>query len=179
MYTFKYTLTEADYFAFLKFHVSNSPASKKSILGLQLLLPAVFLALFLKDLFFGTHQDFPLQMTQIVFFTIVSVVWFFVCKPFHMWVVRLHLKAIRKEGKLFYNQESVIQFDETFFVGITNNSETKANYVTIERIAVGKGAIYIYLGAVQAVTIPFSVFETEAQRNEFLAFLNLKVMKNR
>ena len=54
-------------------------------------------------------------------------------------------------------------------------AETKIKYTAMERIEINKNAIYIYFNSIQACIIPFSVFESEKQKSEFIEFINNKV----
>lgn len=86
----------------------------------------------------------------------------------------MQIKMIKKEGKLPYGKEVFARFDDQLFMETANGNESKIDYANIEKIAVGQKAIYIYIGAIQAFIIPFSVFEDEEKREEFLTFLNHK-----
>lgn len=173
MYQFKYMLNDDDYWEFNKFHLSNAPANKKALLVLRLMVPVILAISSLLSL--NNYKNFYELIAQIILFVIFSVAWFFIVKPLTMLIMKLNIKIIKKDGKLPYGKDVLIQFEEDFFIETTNETETKTKYTSIEKIAAGGNrAIYIYISSVQAFIIPFSVFESEKQRDAFLAFINYK-----
>ena len=124
-----------------------------------------------------TYENTAMIFTTILLYTIISVIWFFVVKPLFMLVMKLNIKLIKKDGRLPYGKDVLIQFNEDYFIENTNETESKVKYEIIEKIVCGMYAIYIYISSIQAFIVPFSVFENEEQRNEFLEFVNNKVGK--
>jgi len=172
LYQFKYTLSEKDYMEFNKYHLLNAPSNKRGIIVLRLLLPLIFLVYLLFSFFlFEEHSSL---LIEFIIFAVISVIWFFIVKPLLIFNLKLRIKMIKKDGKLPYGKDVLVQFDEDSFIETIHEAESKANYKIIEKIAVGKNAAYIYINAMQAVIVPFSVFETNEQKNEFLAFINKK-----
>jgi len=169
MYQFEFKLDDSDYLEYNKYHRFNSPSGKKNLLIMRLLAPIFYVAFLIL-----TYENPIKLIINFFFFAIISVIFFFIAKPIDILFLKLTLKAIKKDGKLPYGNDVLIQFDEDFFVETTNESETKTNYSKIEKIAVGKKAFYIYVNALQAYIIPFSVFKTEQHRDDFLAFINNK-----
>ena len=172
MYQFNYSLTDKDYFDFNKYHMCNAPAMKKMITGLRILLIALLFFSLLSSL--RNHSDATSLLALIIVYTAVSVAWFFAVKPYLVFLTKINIKLIKKDGKLPYGKNVLINFEEDFFVEATNDTEIKGKYKSVEKIAVAGDAIYIYISAMQAFILPISVFESTAQKNEFLEFINGK-----
>jgi len=90
--------------------------------------------------------------------------------------MKSQIKNAMKYGK-FNNKDVILRFDENIITEITDKNENKIKYSIIEKIALGKAAVYIYIGALQAFIIPFWVFESEQQKVDFLDFINQKNFK--
>lgn len=173
MYQFKFTLSENDYLEFNKHHLLNAPASKKMLLISRLIVPILFALLALLSLL--SNDDSIVVIVKLIIYTLASIVWFFNIKHINMRLLKFNMKLLKKDGKLYYGKDVLFQFNEDFFIETSTDAETKLKYTSIERIEEGKNALYIYIGAIQAYMIPFSVFETTEQKNEFLDFINNKV----
>lgn len=172
MYQFKYALNESDYFEFNKFHMFNSPSGKKNIIMLRVFLPLLFVIMLLVS--FSDYEDKKEFIYLCVGYAIVSAIWCFIVKPLYFIILKSNLKRIKKDGSLPYGKEVSIKFDDECFIEDTDQIETKIQYSKVERIALGY-AIYIYFSAIQASIVPFSAFENNREREEFLSFLNSKV----
>ena len=81
---------------------------------------------------------------------------------------------MKKEGRLPYNSEAILKFDDENIYEITTKTENKTNYSLIEKIAVTEKAIYIYFSSVQAYILPVTAFQDEMEKQKFLEFINLK-----
>ena len=172
MYKFSYTLNDTDYLEFNIFHANNSAVYKKQLLVLRLLLPLVLAVLLLV---YYTYNRDPLELLiKGIVYAIGSLLWFFVAKSLRTSSIKSNIKAMKKSGKLPFGKNTEIQFGEDDIHDISELSESKIKYSVIEKIAMGKNAIYIYFSSIQAFIIPFSVFENEEQKADFLAFINQK-----
>jgi len=45
-------------------------------------------------------------------------------------------------------------------------------YDNIEKIMIGNDTVYIFINSIQAAIVPFTVFKTEQEKNEFIHFIN-------
>ena len=88
--------------------------------------------------------------------------------------MKKYIELMKKDGKLPYGKETLIRFEEDFFIDTDEINEVKIKYSSIEKIAICAQAIYIYISVQQASIIPLSVFETEEQKAAFLAFIHNK-----
>jgi hypothetical protein len=89
-------------------------------------------------------------------------------------IIKWQIKLMKKSGKLPFARENHYKFEEDYFLIETEIMDIKQKYAAIENILVSPKAIYIYLGAIQANTLPLSVFESEQQKEEFITFINEK-----
>ena len=81
------------------------------------------------------------------------------------------MEEMKKNGKLPYDKNVQMCFDEDSFINISEMGEMKVAYTGIEKVYEGTKHIYIYVNVSQAHIIPLHVFESEAQKDEFLAFI--------
>mgnify|MGYP001954218965 CR=1 FL=1 len=82
---------------------------------------------------------------------------------------------MKKEGRLPYNNEAIIKFDDEGIHEISSDNESNVKYSTIEKIAVTEKAIYIYVNSVQACILPVTAFSQDSEKQRFLEFINSKV----
>ena len=172
MYRFEFTLNDEDYWEFSKYHANNAPSLKNLITAARLFLPAVLILLTVLSAL--SYKDLNSFISRIIFYAVSSVVWVFALKPFLLFFLKIQMKLLKKDGKLPYGQNSLVTFGEDFVVDISDETETKIKYTKIEKISVGSIAIYLYFSAAQALVIPFSVFENDAHKAEFLEFIKGK-----
>jgi hypothetical protein len=173
-YQFAYTLNEKDYLEFNKYHLTNGPVAKKAMLFQRLFVPFLF-ALMLIAFGLASGGDWqPVLITGCVFL-LISVAWWFAAKHFFAAIntpfLKLNIWIMKKSGKLPFSKDVTISFYGDYFVQVTETAEIKTKYAAIERVAEGKTAVYVYIGAIQAFIIPLEAFESESQKAGFLAFV--------
>jgi len=169
-YKFEFTLDDSDYLEFNKFHAKTSPSQRRSWLwmrfGVGLVGPGVvwFLAS-------NSENTNSLWVVSAVFIALyLPYVLLFdriILEP----TLKRILKNAKKEGKLSYSQKTVIRFDAEQIHQTSDSGEGTTPYHIIERIGKGKTALYIFIGAMQAIILPYHVFESEAQKQEFIEFI--------
>ena len=96
---------------------------------------------------------------------------------FFTFLANREIKKLAKYGKLPYGKDNSLRFGEDFFVEIEDEVESKIKYTSIEKIVCSEHTMYIFLSVLSAVILPFSAFKSDAQRSEFLAFINGKIVK--
>lgn len=175
MYKFSYTSNDKDYWEFNKYHLFNSSANKRGLLFLRLIIP---IALLIGSIV-GMYEDgVPFDVFGILSLVLVcgglSTIWWFLAKPFNLFFLWINIRMIKKDGKLPYNSESFIEFNEEDFTEKTEQGESKVKYSIIEKVAIVKKWIYIYTNATRAYIIPDYVFETTVQKDEFIEFIFTK-----
>lgn len=174
MYHFRYTLDEQDYFAFNKYHLFNSPTNKKNLLANRLVVPIMFV---LCGLFIGTIVKEPfLSYYFYIAFGIVAICWLIFFKTIMKKQIKRNMKRMKKRGKLPYQRDITISFEDDVIVEITENGESKVKYSALERVITTEKAIYIYINAMQAILLPCAVFSDEKERDDFIVFISKHVV---
>ena len=132
-------------------------------------------------MFFLARRESPLFLivAMAVAFTLslLSFIWSLLIlnRQFIRFRIKRAIKSVKKDGKLPYGSDVLINFGEELIFEIADGNELKIKYKNLGKVAVGSRAIYIYHNITQAFTVPFSAFETESQRDEFLEFINYKI----
>lgn len=174
MYQFCYTLSEHEYFEFNIHHAFNSPTSKKNMLFYHFVPPFIFV---ICGLFLGTIVEEPVTSCYFyVAFGIVAILWFTFYKWIMIKIIKKNIKRFKKSGyKLPYENSVIISFEDEYFVETTEKGDSRTKYSAIELVVSAEKAIYIYINAVQAIILPFTVFSDEQKRNDFLVFIEGKM----
>ena len=175
MFQFHYTLTEDDYIKFNMNHALNTKAGKKTGLILKSLVPCIFVAMIVLSLSNGiSHSSL---ITEIVIFTIVSILWVILYKKIILRNIKKSMRMMKKSGRLPYNINGTMTFDENLICDTAPTQETKTSYNLIEAIYTTNDAIYIYNSAVTAFILPYRFIENQATFNSFVDFLQAKTNK--
>ena len=183
MYKFEYTLDDTDYLEFSKVHHSTVAKNEKKksgkLMGFIILLGLIigFLAGYL-----APGESSPTTSMIIVFscFTLVSLMLVFqnhFQNQINNYFLKINIKNMKKKGRLPYAQNVQIQFDDEYVRELSEIGETIVKYSFLEKVVESGFGIHVYYGAIQAFVIPHRVFEDEAQKAEFLAFISGKVRK--
>ncbi|MCL2361803.1 MAG: YcxB family protein [Defluviitaleaceae bacterium] len=167
MYNFSFHVTEADYLEFNKQHNLASLKTQKFVRVIRVILLILIGFLVFSTVFI---VDEP-RVGDLVFFGFLAAFVIFGFKPLTLLLVRVQIRTIKKQGKLPFNKDVQLRFDEDSYTEITDVSETKMKYTPLERVVEGPNAVYIYVGAIQATLIPNAAFESEEQKQEFLVFI--------
>lgn len=173
MFEFKTTLDDEDYLLFNQYHLLNSPLGKKSFMAFRFIIP--FICFMFVVIFCIAGSDLQLILIEAIFLTISSILWVGCSKKMILKSMKNRIKKMKKEGRLPYNNEGILKFDDESIHEITPNTESKTNYSLIEKIAVTEKAIYIYFSSVQAYILPVTAFSEEMEKLKFLEFINSKV----
>lgn len=172
MFEFKITLDDDDYSLYNQYHLLNSPSGKKTLMYFRLIIP--FISFMVVVIFSIADSDFLLILIEAILMTILSVLWIAYSKKILLKSMKKNIKNSKREGKLPYNNEAILKFDDESVHEIAPNTENKTKYSMIEKIAVTEKAIYIYFSSVQAYILPMIAFSDEMEKLKFLDFINLK-----
>lgn len=176
LYKFECRTTDKDYYEFNKYHTTNSPDVKKSRFIGKLYLPAIFFIMFIYYIIRG--YDLYTISFALILFTIVSIIWIFSLKPLSLFFLKLHIKFMKKNGKLPYSDQATLEFFDDYFIETTENTKTEVKYDAVFKVRVNEPkAIYIYQNAVLAYILPFDVFNSITERDKFIEFIELKTNK--
>jgi len=169
MYHLTFSITEADYIEF-NMHFLTSRTSKIFFRVTRIVFLPLTILLTLSHLLFAEEiRIVPLILSVILILGLTVGL-----KPFFLLFNKLMIKLLKKQGKLpFYNSVQ-LRFDEDSYTETTERAESKIKYTTLEKIAEGRSAIYLYTGAAEANIIPYRAFENAEHKNYFMAFINSK-----
>jgi len=173
MYKFEFILTEADYVDFFKFHAEQSWINRKTSPFLRWFVPALFVGTFL--LVLPGIDNWLTAVVHGIIIAVFSIVWLVfekrISRAINHGVMKLSIYASKKEGKLPFGKTTQITFCDEAIREINEISETKVKYSSVERVIKGPKAVYIYVSATQATVLPLSIFESEEQVEELMAFV--------
>jgi hypothetical protein len=110
----------------------------------------------------------------IVFFTLAAVASNLLVKPVFISMMKKSIESTKKRGKSPYERDIIMKFGEDWFFEITSETESKSKYSVIDRVIKGNKAVYVFVNDVQLYLIPFSVFDSEQQEEEFIDFIKGK-----
>jgi len=177
MFTFEVKLDDNDYFEFSKSLNLNSAVGKKALLTYRLIVPIIsVLTIFV---FWIAGAKTGLLISEVIGLAILSVVFIILAKPFYIKSLRKQLDILKKNGKLPYNKEATLLFSDDYCTEITLERETKIKYSVVERVVETEKAIYVYMSAVSAAIIPLKCFSDDAQKQQFICFIQSKINANR
>jgi hypothetical protein len=175
MFKFKYSLNDNDYLEFNRFHLNSSPARRRAYWFSRALFPfmCVMFAFFIHRTMSGAAAWVPIGLLAVI-----GITWSIgydrvVFEP----LVKRQISRMKKEGKLPYGESETYSFGEDGLRKTTSRGEFSLKYGSFERIEQSVAAIYIYVGAIEAIIIPSRVFENEAAKQEFLEFIDLQLKK--
>lgn len=176
LYRFETKINDKDYYEFNKYHSVDSPDVKKSGLIGKLYVPAIFLLVFVYFIIRG--DDWYSLSFALIIFSIISLIWFFSLKPLSLLFLKMHIKFMKKSGKLPYSNYATLEFYDDCFVEITENTKTEVKYYAVFKVRVNEPkAIYIYQNAVLAYIIPFAIFSSDDEIRKFIDFIKEKTKK--
>ena len=172
MFQIKNSITKDDYLSFNQYHLLHSEQGKRAINMYRIVTPV--LSLLAIVIFWIAEVSQMLLITEIIALSIVSIVMAFYSKKLLLKSIKKNIRKLEKDGKLPFNKESTITFNDDSFQEKTIQTETSIQYTAIEKIVQGDQAIYVYISSLQAFIFPYRLFESDEQKSEFITFLNAK-----
>lgn len=169
MYIFTYNLTDHDYLEYNKHHNAASPSTQKFFFVLKIALSVLLGFSILLNLLTGVNIG--IHVFVIIFIGLAIT---FGHSHLTTLILKMQIAGFSKQGKLPYGKNVHLQFDYDTYTETNENTQTKIKYHCLEKISHGSTAIYLYVGAIQATILPYSAFESQAQKQELLYFLNSK-----
>lgn len=153
IYVFNYRLTEEEYFDFNLYHTFSIPEIRKRNAMLKYLNSAIFFifgvlgAFLIKDwIFTVVYASLAIAVVASYRYSIVRA-------------IRRSISRMKTTGKPPYETDTLMQFYENELVDKSAESTTIFKYSGIERVIVGKNAMYLYKNALSAYILPNRVFE--------------------
>lgn len=172
-FLFNVTVNDQDYLDYNIFMMIRSPYGKKQIDTYRITITVIVAIFILVTLFRGgfSRESILVVILMIIILTLTQV---FLPRYFS-WSLKCHFKNVKKNGKMGYSPESVIEFYEESFVETTPEDKSEHKYSAIERISVvDNKVIYIHVNNVMSYMLPLSSFESKEQYDSFFEFIKTK-----
>ena len=172
-FRFQIHVSEDDYLEYNKFWVLCSPYGKRSLVGLRILdVVIILIAILLVVVRGGFDSNVILRILPLLLLLVVLQL---LLKPFYVFILRNHIKNLKKKGKMPYTPESVMEFHEDFFLEMSPEAKTEQRYSTVERISLVDGkTIYLHINNLIAYILPVFAFQSEKEREAFIEFIQSK-----
>lgn len=172
-FKFNTAVSEQDYLDYNQFCLFRSPYGKKQIRNLRIYLLIIFIAAAIYYLFrTGFSLDTIIGIVPLLIFCLLIQA--ILNKAFY-WYLKLHIKTMKKSGKLPFSPQSVMEFYEDGFCETTQYNKTECKYSSVERISiVDNKTIYIHVNNLLSYILPLSCFESKEQYDAFLQFIKTK-----
>lgn len=170
----KYHLTLDDYIAFNLAHFKQDRNTRRRRLIARIMGPVLLIAAAgLIMLYVGR---FDTLVT--VIYGIFAVLWVITYPSYEEKRLKKNLqKMLESSENRFILGDRTLMLGEAEFISSGEKNENRCRYELIERMCADDGHFYLYVGAANAVIIPFSAFGSEREKQEFVALLTEKVQK--
>lgn len=169
-FRFQLIFNDNDYLEYNKFHLLRSPYGEKPRKSMRSMITVMMAAFAIISLIFNGFS-----LSSLLYVIPLFIIWILFqlfMDKFLISTVKTQINQLKKNGKLPYSKISILEFYEKGLVEITEDNKTELKYTAIERISiVDKSYIYIHTNSMVAYIIPYSVFESDGQRNDFFAFI--------
>lgn len=178
MYFFRFDVhtSEKDYIDYNLFWTLRSPYGRKQIRDLRIFLTFLAFAGVLVSLFRGSFTTAAFLGT-IPYLIILLLSQIFLTKAMP-WAIKSQIKGLKKNGKMGYSPDAVIEFSGDGFTETTPDNRTECKYSAIEQISiVDNKAVYIHVNNIMAYILPMSCFASREQYAAFLDFIKTKCAK--
>lgn len=175
MFEFNVELNDEDYIQFNQYHMINSPMGKRNLMIYRAIIPIV--CFFVISIFWMAGVDGLLIFFEFVPLTILSLLWVIGSKRIIIRSVKRNINRLKKEGRLPYEKQYVVKFQEEIIHEITSEEESKIKYSKVEKVIATENYVYVYLSSVHAIILPLKVFKDRIKMEEFLGFINNKCGK--
>ena len=164
------TLTEEDYILYNIFHFFHSPLNKKRYWTNRLLpfllYTLIIIFMFLLDI------KWDLLLIEAMLLYLYALIRFVLYPRMVKKNIRKNILKTKKEGRLPYSPEYSIDYGEDTFIMTTPTRTIHYAYSDILEICKEDDAVYLLVGAVEAVILPNRCLD---QKDELLRFLYEKM----
>jgi hypothetical protein len=170
---FDVRLTEQDYLDYNIFWALKSPYGKKQTKQIRWLfaITCVFI-LALTWLGDGTLTD---KIIETVSISIIFILLQLLFNKFYGWLLKGHIKSLKKTGKMGYSPISTIEFFEESLIETTPDNKTETKYSAVERVFIVENkVIYMSINNVMAYILPMASFQSKEEYQNFIGFLTEK-----
>lgn len=169
VYTFQFQLTDDDYFEFSLCHNYSLPKYRKKLMTQRYLFPSLYMIcvilIGLRNYYYSGYY-IPLIA--------ISVGWIVFHRKLIERNIRKSIKTIKESGKAPYADDFKALFEEEKLLTSTKDTVVSTAYLAIEKIVIGKNALYLYKNAISAFILPYRIFVSEEEKEVFLQFIKQK-----
>ena len=172
-FRFHVHLTDEDYLDYNIFWVLRSPYGKKQMIKFRIIFAALTAVVFFLSLLGGgfSADAFVGAIPYLVVLILVQLL----LDPFFIWVLKGHIKSLKKQGKMGYSPDSEMEFFEDYFVEVTPQNKTEQKYSVLERISVIENkCVYIHVNNVMSYILPMACFASKEEYGRFMEFIKTK-----
>lgn len=171
-YSFNVKLDDRDYYEYNKFSLLKSHYGKRQMIMFRIFIAVIFL-LFMVYFVFTHGFSYDSLIGAIVYLLVLALFQILII-PLNKLILKIHLKILKKTGKMGYSPESVIEFCDETFTETTPDNKTEYKYSAVERVSVYKGTVFIHVNNIMSFILPHSAFESEEQFSAFIEFMKAK-----
>jgi len=177
-------LGDADFIEYNKYSFDNIKGKKELMQQYQHIVPIVGFIILVFVLIFGRGNFYVRGVVfAVTAFVFISAIWFFAVKLYFNFFfksdshVKKSIDAAKKKGQSLGDKNCLVQVDDEYFYSHSDSGEFKFKVSVFQKIAEGNNAFYLYdsLGRdgwpVHGYIIPYSAFETEEDKKDFLDFV--------
>ena len=175
-FKFNITLTEQDYIEYNIFWMTKSPYGKRTMLLTRLTMIVISLLIAINVLISGEFSGYAI-IEAAVYILLLGMLQL-ALNPFLASTTKMHLKSLKRKGKMAYSPTSEIEFCDEKFIETTPENKSEYAYSAVERISIIRGRkIYIHLNNTSAYLMPMSSFASKEQFVEFMSFIRTKCQR--
>ena len=175
-YELKVSLSEREYYDFNKFHMNRSPYGKRNRRAIYII--ALVMAILIMAMNFIVEGFNIETFLFLIPYLLVICLILLLVGPLSLLVLKMQIALMKKQGKMPYEETSVIELYEDYFVEVTDKSRNEIKYTGAEGIMISQdGSIYIYMNSLMAYILPVSCFESDKMREEISGFLLERIEK--
>lgn len=146
------TMNDSDYIKFNEYHMHNSTQGKRMLVIYRLIVPIVSIITLMGLTKSSVSRE--TLIAEIAILTILSVLWFIKSPKLMLKVIGKSIAENKKDGKLPYTQNAVLEFLHDAMIETTDSSMKKVSYFEVSRIGYTDEHIFIFFGAMEAFVIP-------------------------
>lgn len=172
-FKFEITLTDKDYLDCNVFLVLKSPYGKGQIARFRIFIALLVVAMSLLTVVGGGFSTFAI--IAIILYAVILTLFEVFARPFFVRTIKGQVKAMKKQNQMAFPPESTVEFDDDAIIEATPTGKSELKYSALERISVVEGkVVYLHFGSAAVCILPRPVFKSDAQYEDFLAFIKTK-----
>ena len=170
-----YALPEDAFFDYNVYYSTQSPAQQKHIQKWRTLPPLVWTLMAVSSVVFLNTLELHIRIMIVLACSIASIVWYIRYPGIFERAIIKVLKRWFAEGK--YNEyigDFTLELTEDGLRESAPGRVTEVGYDKIQSIIEDKRWIYIFVGSITAIIVPYAAFATREDKEHFIAVLEEK-----